>query len=305
MSHKKRPLRSQPSPNSLLAIFSKESRDTENGRKRKQSYLGAHDEIDNASSSSSSSSLSLTKNESKLAPSQNDQFTSAKTDNVDSYIDSDGDVQSTTSQISAESHFHEGDETRRRQFDNSILLYSTGVMKCFATDTTQEMINKLGAKDERKNSQQLALASDRHTKTIIEAVRRRLRENNLPEFYASIGAGDTCKDGMERINKERALAVEKTALLSSKLAQQKEQLEKRLDTEIRKRDKLKEEEEWIRETSRKKVHPFIASYLEQSKRETETRQSKKQQTATTLEYIPAPPGTMAKLLDTITSNKTK
>lgn len=302
MSHQKRPPSSKPSPSSLLAIFSEAPRDKKSGLKRKRSSLEAFDEMDSASSSSSFT-LSGAENDAKMAFHQKNELSRAQIDSLDSHIGSDESESSAKSQLSAESHFyHEGDGTRRREFDNSILLYSTEVMKRLAMDATQETVETSGSQDEGNYNQQLVLANDRHTKAIIDTVRRRLRESSLPELYASISGGDTCKEGMERINKERMMAVEKTALLSSKLAEQKEQLEKRLDIEISKRDKLKEEEEWISQMSRKKIHPFLASYLERSEKGAEDTGKSKKQKSTTLEYIPAPPGTMTKLLDKI-SNK--
>jgi hypothetical protein len=306
MSQRKGPSsKSKPFPSSLLALFSKPSPGTEKvGRKRKRTLAEACDKF-YSSSSSTSFTLSGEESNSKPAFDQKRQFAKENVDLANKHKDFDESDSSVTSQMSAESYFHEDDESQRRNFDNSILLYSTDVMRRLATETSQE---SLGAQGERIHSRQVVLAFDRHTKAIIDSVRRRLRESNLPNIYASIAEGDTCKEGMERINKERALTVEKTALLSSKLEEQKRQIEKRLDIETRKRVKLKEEEQQIQQMSRKKVHPFLSSYMELLERKVEdtgdTGKKNKQLKPTILEYIPSPPGTMAKLLDKVSNKQT-
>jgi hypothetical protein len=307
MSQPKRPSsKLKPSSSSLLALFSKPSLGTENvGRKRKRPLAEAHDKSDSFSLSSSST-LSGEERNSTLATDYKIQSTKENLDLDNSHKDdlTENDSSSVTSQMSAESYFHEDDESQRRNFDNSILLYSTDVMRRLAMETSQEVAEPSEAQGEQMHSRQIVLAFDRHTKAIIDSVRRRLRESNLPNIYATIAEGDTCKEGMERINKERALTVEKTALLSSKLEEQKGQIEKRLDTETRKRDKLKEEEEKIKKLSRKKVHPFLSSYMERLETEADdTGKKNKQLKPTNLDYIPAPPRTLTKLLDKVSSKQ--
>lgn len=288
----------------MLAIFSNETRVHPKGRKLKRASRSAPDGIDNISSSSSSSSniLSESDNEYKttqLRTYQNTMLHNEKDD--DQELGSDDDGSSMASEFSLDSHFQRGNETDRRQFENSILLYSTEVMDRYATNTIQEMTETMEQQGEVKQSLPLALACDRHTKVIIDNVRRRLREGGLPSFYASIAQGDTCKEGMDRINKERMLSVKKTAILSSKLVEQNGQLQKRLKIETGKRDQLKEEEEWIRRMARKKVHPLLSNYFQRSEKTTDAAKCKKPQKLS-LDYIPAPPGTMMKLLEKITNH---
>jgi hypothetical protein len=186
----------------------------------------------------------------------------------------------------------------KKRADHFTIQFSIEVTKKEATRLARGRAGHLKQKGRREESKQLLVATDRHCETIIKQVRQRLRTTMLPLVYAR--TEDSCKEGMDKVNQQREADVKKTAQLHEKLKEQREHFEKQLNEELEKRDQLRQEKLDAEKAGKREIHPAIARYLSESKGSDDLEQPNQRQ-ASVATYRPAPKGTMARLLQKMTS----